>query len=351
MGRPLKNGLDYFQHDTDMSYDEKIEALEMVHGNDGYAVYNKLLERIYRSAGKLDLSNDVQRLSIAKKCNVPVEKFDQIIADSVRFELFDAESWQKEHRLTSARIRRQLQVVEAEREEWRGKSHGKTHQNTELSGEKTPSATGSLNRKVHKAEQSRLEQSRGEESSSRLGENSGQSPATAAPAGESAAAAAASPDGGEEDRPAPALTVEQLQDHLAFHRDFGINLDDATAERVLAGMREHDAASLAFADFVLARMKQKHRTASINNPAGFFLHLLEAGDEFKAWERRKPPPPGPAPPPCPACGRPLRRVAGDPASWICEPEKRTWIREGEQLRPAEPDEDFFARPEKQEVIA
>jgi hypothetical protein len=171
MGRPLKDGLTYFQHDVGMSGDEKIEALEAVHGNDGYAVYNKLLERIFKSFGKLDLSDDVQRLSIARKCNVSSEKFEQIIADAVRFRLFDEESWTTEKRLTSDRIRQQLEVVEEERERWRKKAGGENPAQVYLSTEKTPVIHGEnpsyLDGKVHKAEQSRVEQSRVEQLAAR----------------------------------------------------------------------------------------------------------------------------------------------------------------------------------------
>jgi hypothetical protein len=163
MARPLKDGLTYFQHDVNMSADEKLEALEAVHGNDGYAVYNKLLERIYKSFGKLDLSDDVQRLSIAKKCNVSVEKFEAILADALRFRLFDREPWEIEKRLTSERIRAQLETVEEEREEWRKKHNIKKDTKSELSPEQTPVIPGANpgypDGKVHQAEQSRAEQS------------------------------------------------------------------------------------------------------------------------------------------------------------------------------------------------
>jgi hypothetical protein len=47
MARPKKEGMDYFPHDTDAVNDEKIEALRLLYGNDGYAFYFILLERIY----------------------------------------------------------------------------------------------------------------------------------------------------------------------------------------------------------------------------------------------------------------------------------------------------------------
>lgn len=49
MARPIKEGLDYFSIDTDISNDPKVEFLEAKHGLYGYAIMLKLLERIYRS--------------------------------------------------------------------------------------------------------------------------------------------------------------------------------------------------------------------------------------------------------------------------------------------------------------
>lgn len=168
MARPLKTGLDYYQHDTSMSADEKIEALEAVHGNDGYAVFNKLLERIYKSYGKLDLSDDVQRLSIAKKCNVTAEKFEQIVQDSVRFGLFEKAPWDAQRALTSERIRAQIATVETIRDAW--KDQKKTEnpsypvEDAGLSARKTPVIRPENPSypagKVHRAEQSRAEESK-----------------------------------------------------------------------------------------------------------------------------------------------------------------------------------------------
>lgn len=167
MPRPLKTGLDFFQHDTSMSSDEKMEALEAVHGNDGYAVYNKLLERIYRSGGNLDLSDPVQHLSIARKCNVSPEKFNQIIADAVRFRLFDPKVWDEENRLTSDRIQVQINLVEEKREEGRdrktGKKDSKTPENDSFPIGKPHSSGDYPAGKVHRVEESRVEESIQEE--------------------------------------------------------------------------------------------------------------------------------------------------------------------------------------------
>lgn len=126
MARPLKKGLDYFIHDTDMSSDPKIEALEAAHGNDGYAVFCKLLERLYRNDGRIDMTDQVQRLSIIKRCNVTREKFEAIVADAITFGLFEADAWQ-DGVLTSERIRRQIGIVESERTKGRGVKMGVFH--------------------------------------------------------------------------------------------------------------------------------------------------------------------------------------------------------------------------------
>ena len=47
MARPQKEGMDYYPHDIDAANDEKIEALRAIYGNNGYAFYFILLERIY----------------------------------------------------------------------------------------------------------------------------------------------------------------------------------------------------------------------------------------------------------------------------------------------------------------
>lgn len=119
MARPLKSGIDYFQHDVAMSSDDKIEALETIHGNDGYAVYCKVLERVYKSEGRLDLSDRVQRLTTANRCHVTPEKFDVIMADMVSLGLFEDALHP-----TSSRIREQLKIVLDEREEGRVRRQG-----------------------------------------------------------------------------------------------------------------------------------------------------------------------------------------------------------------------------------
>jgi hypothetical protein len=112
MPRPIKEGLDYFSHDTDIYMDDKMETLESVYGNDGYACYFKLLERIYRNGGKLFISDAETMQKYSKRCNInDVEKFQKIIELMVKVDLFDKKAWKSAKALISNGILKRLEVV------------------------------------------------------------------------------------------------------------------------------------------------------------------------------------------------------------------------------------------------
>ncbi len=95
-GRPQKEGLDYFSHDTDAVNDEKIEALRMLYGNDGYAFYFITLERIYRTSNFELCISDAEIFQIlCKKCGVKPELMEQMINTAIKFECFDKEAYEK----------------------------------------------------------------------------------------------------------------------------------------------------------------------------------------------------------------------------------------------------------------
>ena len=112
MARPIKEGLDYFSHDTDVAMDDKIETLEAVYGNDGYACYFKMLERIYRAGDGVVISDAETMQKYSRKCNISdVKKFEQIINSMVKIGLFDENSWKRKKTLISNGIKKRLQVV------------------------------------------------------------------------------------------------------------------------------------------------------------------------------------------------------------------------------------------------
>lgn len=132
MARPQKEGLDYFPHDTDATSDEKIEAMRALHGNDGYAFYFILLERIYRTNnGELDISNTSKKAAIISKVGVSPEKFDAMLEDAFELELFDRSIYEQRQHITSNGIRKRVEEVKRLREKWRKKKEVFSSENTE----------------------------------------------------------------------------------------------------------------------------------------------------------------------------------------------------------------------------
>jgi len=120
MARPQKEGLDYFPHDTDAVNDEKLEALRALHGNDGYAFYFILLERIYRSPNmEIDISDAETIQVLARKVSVTTEKFEEIMKTALKWRCFDVEKYRNHHILTSNGIKKRALPVIEKREKMR----------------------------------------------------------------------------------------------------------------------------------------------------------------------------------------------------------------------------------------
>ncbi|KXG78263.1 DUF4373 domain-containing protein [Thermotalea metallivorans] len=124
MARPQKEGMDYFPHDTDAVNDEKIEALRALYGNDGYAFYFILLERIYRTPNfEIDISDAETREEtfkiLAKKALVTVERFEQIFQTALKWNCFDKDAYEERGVITSKGIKKRAGVVVEKREKMR----------------------------------------------------------------------------------------------------------------------------------------------------------------------------------------------------------------------------------------
>lgn len=111
----------WFKHDLLMSQDPAVEALEARRGLIGYAVYNKLLERIYTACGTLDLQDPQVLGSAVKHIGVPLDDFLAIVSDCIYVGLFEEAPWKESRILTSRRIREQLDQVLSERDREREK--------------------------------------------------------------------------------------------------------------------------------------------------------------------------------------------------------------------------------------
>jgi len=111
MARPERQGLDYFSHDVDMSQDEKIQLVEADHGLIGYAVINKLLERIYRNSYFMDADEKIIKL-FSRVNNIDVVVCNSIIKACINEKIFDKKLYDGYKILTSKGIqKRYLQAI------------------------------------------------------------------------------------------------------------------------------------------------------------------------------------------------------------------------------------------------
>lgn len=102
MARPLKQGLDYFPHDTDAHADDKMQALISLHGMAGCGMYWTLVEKIYRTEdGYLDMTTNWKREVIAGNMRMPVEMFDKILDSMLDIGLFQKSIYELDRKLTS----------------------------------------------------------------------------------------------------------------------------------------------------------------------------------------------------------------------------------------------------------
>lgn len=137
----MKEGMDYFPHDTNSSSDEKIEALRGEFGNDGYAMYFILLERIYKTdTGSLNLNKTVIKKAIVKHIGVSEEVFNNILDFCFEIELFDKSTYENLGVLTSNGIKKRRDEVNKQREKWRKRKviQKENNSNDEFSNEKIP---------------------------------------------------------------------------------------------------------------------------------------------------------------------------------------------------------------------
>jgi hypothetical protein len=167
MARPQKEGLDYFPHDTDASTDEKIEALRSLYGNNGYAFYFILLERIYRTPDfEIDISDAETIQILAKKCGINVEEFNQILSTALKRGCFDRDAYAERGVLTSNGVKKRAFVVTKKREEMRDRyQRTKEVSDAETDQETTPETPQS------KVKERKEKESKGEEREGGVGGN------------------------------------------------------------------------------------------------------------------------------------------------------------------------------------
>lgn len=116
MARPQKEGMDYFPHDVDAANDEKIEALRSLYGNDGYAFYFIMLERIYRTKNfELNISDAETIQILSRKVGVTQELFEKMVLTSVKHGAFELDDYNSRSVLTSNGIKKRANIVISKR--------------------------------------------------------------------------------------------------------------------------------------------------------------------------------------------------------------------------------------------
>jgi hypothetical protein len=94
VGRPKKDGVDYFSHDINATGGRTIFTLESKYGNDGYAFWFKLLEILgAQSSLSYDCSDYSNWSFLVAKTKVSEEKAAEILDTLSQLEAIDKELW------------------------------------------------------------------------------------------------------------------------------------------------------------------------------------------------------------------------------------------------------------------
>lgn len=94
MARPERKNVDYFPHY--MSHGAKMKYLENKYGNDGYAVWYKIIERLAHSENHyVDLNDDIQVTFLSDFCKVEEEVLLEIIEFLVKAKWLHKGLWEK----------------------------------------------------------------------------------------------------------------------------------------------------------------------------------------------------------------------------------------------------------------
>lgn len=105
MARPQKIGLDYFPLDNNISDDDKIFYIESEHGITGFAVYIKLLTRIYDNGYFIEWDKFRQNV-LARKINVDINTLLGVVNSCVECNLFNKKILDQYNILTSKAIQK-----------------------------------------------------------------------------------------------------------------------------------------------------------------------------------------------------------------------------------------------------
>jgi len=97
MGRKQRNNVDYFPHDC--THGSKMHIIEKKYGNDGYAVWFKMLEQLgHTDDHHIDISEETKQMYLSSVFNVSEELMISILDDLAKLGAIHKELW-NDHRI------------------------------------------------------------------------------------------------------------------------------------------------------------------------------------------------------------------------------------------------------------
>lgn len=107
LARPKRTGLDYFPLDVSAGVDDEIELIEAEYGLEGFAIFVKLLQKIYKNGYYIEWT-EKEQLQFSKRVNVDINCVNVIIMSFLKWELLDKTIFDEHKVLTSRGIQKRF---------------------------------------------------------------------------------------------------------------------------------------------------------------------------------------------------------------------------------------------------
>jgi hypothetical protein len=161
MARPIKQGVDYFPHfNTD---GKTLYILEGKYGNDGYALWFKVLELLSRAPGHVyDCGNIANWEFLCQKSHLPEQKSTEILNTCADLDAIDVKLWKEKRIIWCQNLVENLKPVYDKRKQSVPEKpviDTETPKDGEFSGQKSPEMP---QRKEEKSRERRVEESKEE---------------------------------------------------------------------------------------------------------------------------------------------------------------------------------------------
>ena len=107
LARPKKYGLEYFPLDVYAGKDDELELLEAEYGLEGFAIFIKLLQAIYKNGYYISWS-DKEKLLFSKRVNVALTLVNDVITTCLKWDLLNNRIYEQHKILTSHGIQQRF---------------------------------------------------------------------------------------------------------------------------------------------------------------------------------------------------------------------------------------------------